>query len=67
MKTWEAFGGVGVSNCGTRRNGKPYNVLVTTKLVVMSKSDAAAMMKAHPQLKFHERERAEESEGEEKS
>jgi len=52
---YEAFGGMTVISCGKRKNGKPNNIMIMEVLVVMSKSDAKALTKAHPRLKFFER------------
>ncbi len=55
-KHWEAWYGTQIVEAGTTREGKPRNTLVTLILVAHTKTDAKALAKAHPELKFIERE-----------
>ena len=57
VKTWQAWYGTQVVEAGTKRNGKPRNTLVTLILVAHTKTDARMLAKAHPELKFVEKER----------
>lgn len=52
MKHWQAWEGTLMLECGKKRNGKPRVALVTRVIVAHTKSDAEALAKAYPQLKF---------------
>jgi hypothetical protein len=56
VKHWEAWYGTKVVEAGVKRNGSPRRTLVTLVLIAHTKTDAKNLAKAHPELKFIERD-----------
>ena len=56
MKHCEAWYGTQLIDAGKKRNGSPRRTLVTLILVAHTATDARALEKAHPHLKFIERD-----------
>lgn len=61
MKHWEAWYGTQMVDAGSNRNGAPRRTLVTLILIAHTKTDAKNIAKAHPELKFIERDGREAS------
>ena len=61
MKHWEAWYGTQMVDVGVKRDGSPQRTLVTLVLIAHTKTDAKNIAKAHPELKFIERDGREAS------
>jgi hypothetical protein len=56
VKHWEAWYGTQMVDVGVKRDGSPRRTLVTLLLIAHTKTDAKSLAKAHPELKFIERD-----------
>jgi hypothetical protein len=52
MRRWEAWAGTTLVKAGKKRDGKTRWILLSKVYVAHSASDAAALSKEHPRLKF---------------